>query len=260
MDIKDEVRKRYAQAASENASCCGDGSAAGCGCNPASNEISSIMVDSYRDLAGHEREADLALGCGIPTRFADLKEGNTVVDLGSGAGNDAFVAREAVGAGGEVIGLDMTDEMLARARGIAERRGFRNVSFVKGDIEQMPLADGTADVVLSNCTLNLVPDKQSAFSEMFRITRKGGHFCISDVVTEGVLPEDIRGSVEAYTGCIAGALEREHYLELLRNAGFEDIAVREEHEVPLPGAIAGTLREAGDVRVLSITVTGTRTR
>lgn len=188
-----------------------------------------------------------------------------MVDLGSGAGNDAFVARHAVGETGEVIGLDMTEEMVARAGEIALRKGYKNVRFELGDIEAMPLADGIADSVISNCTLNLVPDKAKAFSEMFRITRPGGRFCISDIVTEGRLPESVRSSIEAYVGCVAGALEREEYLKLLREAGFEDVKVRSENDVPIPRELSQAALDYADgenierkPRVLSVTVTGNR--
>lgn len=216
-----------------------------------------MMVESYESLQGHEPDADLSLGCGIPTRLAGLETGETVIDLGSGAGNDAFVARHAVGERGRVIGLDMTEEMVARARSIAAKRGFSNVEFVLGDIEDMPIDDETADIVLSNCTLNLVPDKATAFTEMFRVTRPGGRFCISDVVTEGTLPDHIRGSVESYVGCVAGALERGEYLRLLELAGFSDVTVREEREIELPESIESDRTDDG-ARVLSVTVTGVR--
>ena len=256
-DIKREVQSKYGDIVRAGGGCCGSGEF--------SPGFPSMMVDSYDTLAGHEPNADLSLGCGIPARFAAFAPGETVVDLGSGAGNDCFVARHAVGDAGEVIGLDMTEAMVERAGEIALQKGYRNVRFKLGDIEDIPLSDKTADIVISNCTLNLVPDKAKAFSELFRIIKPGGRFCISDVVTEGSLPESVRTSIEAYVGCVAGAIEREEYLGFLHGAGFQDVDVRSDNDVPIPDELTQALLQYADERNLerrpriqSVTVTGTR--
>ncbi len=247
-ELKSAVRNKYAEIA---------GSRTGCG-------PYSMVGESYAGIAGHEAQADLGLGCGIPTRLAALAAGETVVDLGSGAGNDAFVARAAVGAEGRVIGLDFTEEMISSARAIAAERGFDNVEFVFGEIEAMPLSDGIADIVISNCVLNLVPDKRKAFEEMFRIIKPGGRFCVSDVVVDGVFPPGVRESLEAYVGCIAGAIERRQYLELLEGVGFVEVEVAAEHRIEPPREVLSKAFDlatidayyAGASRVVSVTVRG----
>lgn len=225
-----------------------------------------MVGESYRGLSGHEEDADLGLGCGIPTRLAAITSGETVVDLGSGAGNDAFVARAETGETGRVIGLDFTREMVDRARTVAASRGYTNVEFLLGDIESMPIAAATADIVISNCVLNLVPDKQSAFREMFRITKPGGRFCVSDIVVDGELPPAVKRSIEAYVGCVAGAIPREQYLDLLREAGFSAVRIAAEHSVVPPDNLLRTMfdeatirayRESG-ARTTSVTVLGRR--
>ncbi len=262
-DIKNAVRERYGRIAASRSGddCCGAGETAQSCCGQPSDPSAAIeysmIGDAYDIVEGHEADADLGLGCGIPTQYAQLTPGETVVDLGSGAGNDAFVARHHVGDSGRVIGLDMTAEMVERARSIARARGYLNVEFVLGEIESMPIDSQTADIVVSNCTLNLVPDKEQAFAEMLRIIKPGGRFCVSDIVTTGQLPPEVRHSAEAYVGCIAGALERDTYLRLLAQAGFSDIHVQAEREIPLPPDLAGPVAEAG-ARVLSITVGGRR--
>lgn len=262
-DIKDEIRERYGRIAvsRKGEECCATGKAERSCCNePAADgdRISYSMIgDAYDTVEGHEAEADLGLGCGLPTQYAALEPGEVVVDLGSGAGNDAFVARYHVGEAGRVIGLDMTPEMVERARSLARDRGYDNVEFVLGDIEEMPIASEVADIVVSNCTLNLVPDKKRAFSEMFRITKPGGRFSVSDVVTVGVLPGAIRHSAEAYVGCVAGALERDTYLKLLAEAGFVDIRVQAEREIALPAELVRP-GEGARARVLSVTIGGRR--
>ena len=262
-DIKRVVRERYGRIAVSRSgeNCCATGEAGQSCCTESSaagDGISYSMIgDAYDTVEGHEVEADLGLGCGLPTQYAALKPGEIVVDLGSGAGNDAFVARHHVGDTGRVIGLDMTSQMVDRAQSLAHDRGYTNVEFVLGDIEEMPIASKVADIVVSNCTLNLVPDKKRAFSEMFRIMKPGGRFSVSDVVTVGALPGAIRHSAEAYVGCVAGALERDTYLKLLSEAGFVDIRVQAEREIPLPADLAGPAAEAG-AGVLSITVGGRR--
>jgi SAM-dependent methyltransferase len=194
----------------------------------------NFIGDEYKNLEGHVPEADLGLGCGIPTQFANIKAGNTVIDLGSGAGNDAFVARSIVGSKGEIIGVDFTPAMIEKARKNAEKLGFDNVNFVEGDIEKIPLADESADVVVSNCVLNLVPDKSAAFNEIHRILNKEGHFSISDVVIKGDLPDEIKESAEMYVGCVSGALNIDSYLEIIESAGFQNIAVQQQRKIDIP--------------------------
>jgi cyclopropane-fatty-acyl-phospholipid synthase len=228
-DIKATVREKYGQIAT--------GAATGCGgttcCGDDSLDI-SMVGDAYDNVEGYVADADLSLGCGLPTEYANLQPGQTVLDLGSGAGLDAFVARRIVGETGQVLGVDMTPEMIARARDNAEKLGYDNVTFHQGDIEALPLDDATVDVVISNCVLNLVPDKQAAFAEMHRVLRPGGHFCVSDIVYEGELPEAVKRSAELYVGCVAGAMERSAYLDTLRAAGFANVRVVKEKVITIP--------------------------
>lgn len=230
--IKQTVKEKYAAISNQSNgdSCCGP---ANC-CPPDGNVDYSIFSDDYSKLEGYNPDADLQLGCGLPTEFAKIKPGDTVVDLGSGAGNDAFVARQIVGETGRVIGLDMTEAMIQRATLNAIKLNFMNVDFVLGDIEEMPLDDAIADVVVSNCVLNLVPDKKKAFSETFRILKSGGHFSISDVVISGNLPGAIKEDAEMYAGCVAGAIDKNEYLQIVKNAGFENITVQQQKEIQLP--------------------------
>lgn len=254
-EIKTEVRNHYTKVVNTSSSCCG--SACGCGTDVTFN-------DSYVGREGYVAEADLGLGCGIPTDIADIRPGDTVVDLGSGAGNDCFVARHQVGATGRVIGLDFTPAMVRKAQEHAAKLGLTNVSFVRGEIENMPLENGVADVVVSNCVLNLVPDKRVAFSEMYRIIKPGGHFAVSDTVTQGVMPTEAKKAAELYAGCISGAIDREEYLSLLREAGFESVEVRKERPYELTDEfLAGSLTadqiarfRASQAAVVSITVSG----
>lgn len=262
-EIKNSVRERYTGIVKESGSCCGSG----CGCGTGKEaELFSMMSGDYAGSEGYETEADLGLGCGMPTRFAAIQRGDTVVDLGSGAGNDAFLALAETGPEGEVIGVDMTVAMVNKANELARKRGISNAKFVIGEIEAIPLADETADWVLSNCVLNLVPDKARAFAEIRRILKAGGRFSISDIVVEGTLPEEIRRSAELYAGCIAGAVPKNDYLETIKKTGFADIRMEAERiidipdEVLLSNADADTLRafkESGS-RLLSITVNAQR--
>ncbi len=230
--IKQSVKEKYAKISEQNgdAGCCGP---SGCG-SPDSRVDYTIFSDDYSNLLGYNPDADLNLGCGLPTEFAKMKPGDTVVDLGSGAGNDAFVARQVVGESGRVIGIDMTEAMIQRATLNAIKLNFMNVDFVLGDIEQMPLDDSIADVVVSNCVLNLVPNKEKAFSETYRILKPGGHFSISDVVISGDLPDAIKEDAEMYAGCVAGAINKMEYLEIVKNAGFKNISVQKLKEIQLP--------------------------
>jgi ubiquinone/menaquinone biosynthesis C-methylase UbiE len=182
-------------------------------------------------------DADLGLGCGIPTQFANIKKGDAVLDLGSGAGNDCFVARALVGDMGSVTGLDFTNEMIQKANANLKKLGYSNVRFIKGEIEDMPLGTEQFDVILSNCVLNLVPDKNKAFAEMFRVLKRGGHFCVSDVVIKGELPEKLKTNAEMYAGCVSGAIQMDLYLEMLRNNGFENISIKKEKQVNIPDEI-----------------------
>jgi arsenite methyltransferase len=233
-DVKSIVREKYSEIANQSktqneTSCCG--SACGCPVDYA------VFSEDYSQLNGYNPEADLGLGCGIPTQFAGIKEGNTVVDLGSGAGNDVFVARSFVGPTGKVIGVDMTEAMIEKARNNNEKLGFVNVEFRLGDIEKLPIAANRADVVISNCVLNLVPDKKRAFGEIYRVLKPGGHFAISDVVIQGKLPDTLISDAEMYAGCVAGALQKETYLAIIRASGFANVSVKTEKQVVLPDAI-----------------------
>jgi len=233
-------------------------SAAGC-CE--SGVVCSVVEDGYESMAGYTKDADLALGCGLPTAFASLAPGETVVDLGSGAGNDAFIAARAVGDAGHVIGVDMTPEMIAKANANAQTLGARNVEFRLGEIESLPVGDGEADVVISNCVLNLVPDKRAAFAEIARILRPGGRFSVSDIVVGADLPEAVRDSAALWAGCVAGALPMEEYLALARGAGF-DVRVEKKRPIVIPeDVVAKVLGQGGAapaVEIYSITVNGTR--
>lgn len=258
--LKNIVKEKYAQIAlqsrEENAnSCCG----ASCGCATIDE---AIMAEDYSNLKGYVGDADLGLGCGLPTEFARIKEGDVVVDLGSGAGNDAFVARSITGQKGKVIGIDFTDKMIEKARTNAEKLGYHNVEFRHGDIENIPMAANRADVVVSNCVLNLVPNKQKAFQETYRILKPGGHFSVSDIVLQGELPEGLRQSAEMYAGCIAGAIDKDTYLSIIRDTGFENIKIQKSKKIHIPDDILAaylnadelTLYKTGSLGIYSITV------
>lgn len=231
---KEMVRKKYAEIAlqdrAENASSC-------CGAGGCSTEVYNIMNDDYSVLEGYKEEGDLGLGCGLPTQFAKISKGDTVVDLGSGAGNDCFVARHETGPEGKVIGIDFTAEMIEKARQNADKLGFNNVEFRQGDIEDMPIASDSVDVVVSNCVLNLVPDKKAAFNEIFRILKPGGHFSISDIVVEGQLPPKIREAAEFYAGCVSGAIETTTYIDGIREAGFQSVDIQKKKTIVIPDDI-----------------------
>ena len=262
--IKELVQEKYGEVADqtrdENASsCCGSG----CGCATIDQ---AIMAEDYTALKGYVAEADLGLGCGLPTEFAHIDQGDVVVDLGSGAGNDAFVARSMTGPTGKVIGVDFTEKMIARARANAEKLGLNNVEFRFGDIENMPLSENVADVVVSNCVLNLVPDKAKAFAETFRILKPGGHFSVSDIVLKGLLPEGLRTSAEMYAGCVAGAIQKDEYLDLVKGAGFAGIKVQKERKITVPDEILSVYLNSdelakyrsGESGIYSITLYGVK--
>ncbi len=256
--IKAVVRDRYGALASSGgkgcgASCCGEG------------EL-DMIGGAYAGLEGYVADADLGLGCGLPTRHAGIEAGEVVLDLGAGAGIDAFVARRLVGERGRVIGVDMTAAMVERARANAEKLGFANVDFRLGEIEALPVADATVDLVISNCVLNLVPDKAAAFAQTFRVLKPGGRFCISDIVATGPLPDGIRKAAALYVGCVAGAWPEADYLAVIRAAGFADVRIAERKPIPLPDTVLAehlTAAErqsfrASGIELLSVTVLGTR--
>jgi ubiquinone/menaquinone biosynthesis C-methylase UbiE len=230
-ELKQIVKDKYSEIALQDkhtnmSSCCGAGRC--------STEVYNIMSDDYTNLEGYNAEADLGLGCGLPTQFAKIKKGNFVVDLGSGAGNDCFIARHETGETGKVIGIDFTPKMIEKARMNAEARGFNNVEFREGDIEHIPITSNIADVIVSNCVLNLVPNKDGVFKEIFRVLKPGGHFSISDVVVEGSLPEGLRKDAEMYAGCVSGAIQKEVYLELIHTNRFENICIQKEKAINIP--------------------------
>lgn len=260
--LKSIVQEKYGAIAQQASNGCGPA----CGCGPVSISTDSIMSEDYSALQGYVADADLSLGCGIPTQFANIKAGDTVVDLGSGAGNDAFVARAIVGNTGRVIGIDFTEAMIQKARQNNAKLGFANVEFVQGDIEAMPIENAIADVVVSNCVLNLVPNKRAAFSEIFRVLKSGAHFTISDIVLEGNLPDGIQKAAEMYAGCVSGAIQKNDYLAIIQEQGFVNINTPKEREIMLPDEL---LREyitpeeverfrASGARLLSITVVGVK--
>ena len=222
--IKEAVREKYAKAATEAASCC----------EPSCCDSTSAKLVDYEGVSGVVAESNLGLGCGMPTQYANLRPGETVLDLGSGAGIDVFLAAQQVGESGRVIGLDMTPEMIQRARENAAKHGILNVEFRQGDIEAMPVDDASVDVVISNCVINLAPDKKRVYSEMSRVLRPGGRFIVSDMVTYGSVPESIRKDLELWAGCVAGALDRQEYLGIIAKAGFDRVSVKSESTYDSP--------------------------
>lgn len=258
-ELKSIVREKYSAIAlqdkAENAASC-------CGATTPSNKVYNIMMDDYTQVEGYAPDADLGLGCGLPTAFAQIKPGDTVIDLGSGAGNDCFVARHETGPTGKVIGIDFTPAMIQKARTNAEKLGFNNVEFRAGDIDQMPVNDNVADVIVSNCVLNLVPNKPQVFSEIYRVLKPGGHFSISDIVLVGDLPEALRSDAEMYAGCVAGAIQKADYLGLIAAAGFTDITLQKEKTIVIPDDIltrylsddALAAFKAGQTGIFSISV------
>lgn len=232
--IKEMVKQKYSEIALQEkevnqSSCCGAGSS--------SKEVYNIMSDSYTCLEGYSADADLGLGCGLPTQFAKIKKGDTVIDLGSGAGNDCFVARAETSASGKVIGIDFTPTMIDKARVNAEKLGLNNVEFRLGDIENMPVTSNTADVVVSNCVLNLVPNKKAVFQDIYRVLKSDGHFSISDIVLTGELPEKIKSAAEMYAGCVASAIDKDEYLGYIKEVGFKNITLQKEKEIIVPDDI-----------------------
>ena len=233
-ELKEVVREKYARIAEQdkaaNAASC-------CGATTTSNKVYNIMMDDYSDTAGYLEDADLGLGCGLPTEFARIQKGDTVIDLGSGAGNDCFVARHETGPEGKVIGVDFTPAMINKARVNADKLGYNNVEFREGDIDDMPVHDNTADVIVSNCALNLVPDKEKVIKEIFRVLKPGGHFSISDIVLVGELPDALRADAEMYAGCVAGAIQKAEYLQYIEAAGFVGVTLQKEKTIIIPDDI-----------------------
>jgi ubiquinone/menaquinone biosynthesis C-methylase UbiE len=251
--IKDMVRQKYGEIALQDkedneASCCGSGCC--------STEVYNIMSDDYTNLEGYNPDADLGLGCGLPTQFAQIKKGDVVIDLGSGAGNDCFIARSETGDTGKVIGIDFTPAMIDKARANAEKLNFHNVEFRQGDIEKMPVTANTADVIVSNCVLNLVPNKLGVFQEMFRVLKPGGHFSISDIVLIGALPKKIQEAAEMYAGCVAGAIQKEAYLELIDITGFKNVLLQKEKPIIIPDDILSTYLSAEEITAFKQSGTG----
>ena len=259
--IKEMVKEKYAaiaaQSQTQNAtSCCGATSSC-CG-----DEVYNIMADDYTKLEGYNPEADLGLGCGLPTEFAKIKEGDTVIDLGSGAGNDAFIARRITGENGKVLGIDFTEAMIAKARANAEKLHYNNVEFRLGDIDDMPVTSNYADVIVSNCVLNLVPNKHKVISEIFRVLKPGGHFSISDIVLEGHLPAKWKEVAELYAGCVSGAIQKQIYLETIEAAGFKNVSLQKDKPIIIPDNILSNYLtdaeiaeyKSGGTKISSITV------
>jgi arsenite methyltransferase len=251
--IKAMVRRKYSEIAQQDkenneVSCCGSGCC--------TTEVYNIMTDDYTNLKGYNPDADLGLGCGLPTQFAKIKKGDTVIDLGSGAGNDAFIARSETGETGKVIGIDFTDAMIEKARANAEKLGFQNVEFRQGDIEKMPVTANIADVIVSNCVLNLVPNKDGVFKEINRVLKPGGHFSISDIVLVGALPAKIREAAEMYAGCVAGAIQKQAYMELIEINGFRDITIQKEKQITIPDDILSAYLTSDEINQFKVSGTG----
>ncbi len=249
-ELKKLVKKKYGEIAMQTSAtnCCGTNGC--CGSND------TQFSDDYSHLEGYNPDADLSLGCGIPTEFARIKSGDTVIDLGSGAGNDCFVARALVGDTGKVIGIDMTDAMIQKARENVAKLGYINVEFRLGDIENMPVTANKADVIISNCVLNLVPDKEKAFQEIFRVLKPGGHFSVSDIVLDGELPLNLKSAAEMYAGCVSGAIQMEDYLDIIENAGFKNIDIQKMKVIKIPDEILQNYLSSTDLEKFRQSETG----
>ncbi|HVI47525.1 MAG TPA: arsenite methyltransferase [Chitinophaga sp.] len=251
--LKAMVKMKYTAIAGQDrllnqTSCCGSGCC--------STEVYNIMSDDYSQLEGYVPDADLGLGCGLPTQFAQINKGNIVIDLGSGAGNDCFVAREATGPGGKVIGIDFTPAMIEKARANAEKLHYNNVEFRLGDIEQIPVTANLADVVVSNCVLNLVPNKKAVIQEIYRVLKPGGHFSISDIVLQGELPSGIQEAAEMYAGCVSGAIQEEDYLSMIRSTGFEQITMQKAKTIHIPDDILAAYLSPAEISAFRSSGTG----
>jgi len=261
-ELKELVKQKYGEIALQDkeTSCCTVSSCC------STIEVYNMMSEDYSTLNGYNADADLGLGCGLPTQFARINSGDTVVDLGSGAGNDCFVARAEAGETGKIIGVDFTPAMIVKARGNTAKRGFKNVEFREGDIENMPIGGNSIDVVISNCVLNLLPQKDKIFKEIFRILKQGGHFCISDIVLEGELPQPLTEAAEMYAGCVSGAIQKDKYLIEIFSAGFQQVKVEKQKAIVIPDEIlvkyldqqALDKYKSEQTGVYSITVTGVK--
>ena len=260
-ELKDIVKEAYSKVVDQdkdyNISTC-------CGTTPVSDKNYSIMAENYSELGGYNEDADLGLGCGLPTNFAKIEKGDTVIDLGSGAGNDAFIARHEVGESGKVLGIDFTPAMINKARINADNLGYNNVEFREGDIDQMPVGDDTAEVVVSNCVLNLVPNKPKVMKEMYRVLKPGGHFSVSDIVLKGELPQALINDAEMYAGCVSSAIQMDEYLKAIEDAGFKNMQIQKQKTIQLPDDILLKYLDAKqieewknrDAGIFSITVYG----
>ncbi len=252
-ELKELVRQKYSEIALQDketnaSSCCGSGCC--------STEVYNIMSEDYDQLPGYSADADLGLGCGLPTEFAQIKAGDAVVDLGSGAGNDCFIARAVTGETGKVIGVDFTEAMIDKARENAGKLGFNNVEFRYGDIEKMPITANAADVVVSNCVLNLVPNKNNVFKEIFRVLKPGGHFSISDVVLVGALPDKLRSAAEMYAGCVSGAIQKDEYMGLITKNGFKEVVIQKEKAIVMPNDILSSYLSADEIAAFKVSAVG----
>jgi SAM-dependent methyltransferase len=265
-ELKSIVKEKYGEIAKKSLEELGNMTCCGTQCCSSEPHDMTPFNDDYTQLAGYNKDADLKLGCGVPTAIAQIKVGDTVLDLGSGAGNDAFVARAIVGDSGKVIGLDMTEPMIEKSRLNAQKLGYKNVEFRLGDIEAMPIENESVDVVISNCVLNLVPNKKAAFVEIFRVLKKWGHFSISDIVLERELPEGIKKAAEMYAGCVSGAVLRSEYLQMIKAAGFSQVEVKLSKPITLPTSVLNQYLSPADAAgfaeqapaISSITVFGKR--
>jgi arsenite methyltransferase len=258
-ELKNVVKEKYGKIALE----AGDNKSSCCSSSCCGPEVDyTVFSESYETKEGYNADADMNLGCGIPTDFAKIREGDHVLDLGSGAGNDCFVARAIVGETGSVTGLDMTEPMILKAKENCRKLNYKNVGFVLGDIEEMPFDENLFDVTISNCVLNLVPDKTRAFSEIFRVLKPGGHFCVSDVVIKGALSEKMQKDAEMYAGCVSGASEINEYLNIIEVSGFINIKIHKQKEIKLPESLLAEYNDlnelssyrAGETGIFSITV------
>jgi len=252
-ELKELVRQKYSEIAlqdkeSNMSSCCGSGCC--------STEVYNIMSEDYVTMEGYNPDADLGLGCGLPTQFAQIRPGDVVIDLGSGAGNDCFVARSKTGESGKVIGIDFTEAMIDKARLNAEKLGFNNVEFRYGDIEKMPVTANSADVIVSNCVLNLVPNKLNVIREIFRVLKPNGHFSISDIVLVGELPESLKKVAEMYAGCISGAIQKEEYMNFIAQTGFDAITIQKEKQIIIPDDILAAYLTPEEIADFKNTNTG----
>jgi len=255
-ELKQIVQEKYSDVVTQSTSCCADDCCS-------SDKSASLLTEEYENQDGYFAEADYNLGCGVPTKLAGIKKGETVLDLGSGAGNDVFIVRHQVGESGKVIGVDFTPQMIKQANINKEKLSYTNVEFKLGDIESLPVESDSVDVVISNCVLNLVPDKVKAFQEIYRVLKPGAHFCVSDIINNGKLPQGLTESAEAYAGCISGAIPREEYLAIIKKSGFSNIEINQSIKTDLPDDLLAeymtrqeiqTYRES-DLGIFSITVT-----